>query len=236
MSTVPACYAYLVVERQRYPLGVPSEAKPPDSHEATPASGGDFPDRLRSTLDAAAKNAGYGSLERLMNSARTIARPTPSRAQHVRRLLDAGLVSEDNEISRMAESGVPDAAWEVLKAIDPDLGREQQLREPPPPPQRTSAARCIESWSLALHTSEGVVSFDVDPTQAPGDVLPLVLIAETLERLALERWTVVQVSEDRAIDDAASRSHVVRQRFLLCRWRAARSVDEQTGALAKPRW
>lgn len=89
-------YAYLVVERQRYPIEAASETNAPGSADAMSASAADdsFPDRLQGALDVAAKCAGYGSLERLMGSVRVRGRPAPSRAMHVKGLLNAGLLNE----------------------------------------------------------------------------------------------------------------------------------------------
>jgi hypothetical protein len=111
-----AHYAYLVVKRGRVALDQPSEKPVPSeksvSSQEAPiaATSGDFPDRVRNTLDAAAKSVGYGTLERLMGSTRTLGRPTPSRAAQVRRLVEAGLVSEDESVSKMVGGAVPDAA------------------------------------------------------------------------------------------------------------------------------
>jgi hypothetical protein len=226
-----AHYAYLVVKRGRVALDQPSEKPVPSeksvSSQEAPiaATSGDFPDRVRNTLDAAAKSVGYGTLERLMGSTRTLGRPTPSRAAHVRRLVEAGLVSEDESVSKMVGGAVPDAAWEILGAIHPDGGTGQPI------PKLSSASaegadgtrvrrhgrRFVDSWSLALHAGDGVTPIAADSADHFKSTLPLGLIAKTLETLASEGWSVVQVSEDRAIDDAASTSRVVQQRFLLRR-------------------
>lgn len=213
-------YAYLIVEQQRYPME-PAEnaraASTPDS-KSTGTAGDSFADQLRNALDAAAKSAGYGSLERLMSSVRMRGRSTPSRAEHVRGLVQAGLLEEDAEISRMVSGAVPDAAWDVFREIHPDRGRGQRIPKPPPrPPSQRAGGRVVDSWSLSVHASDGVTPIDIDPARTPGHELPVALIAKSLETLASEGWAVVHVSEDRAIDDSASTSHVVRQRILLCR-------------------
>jgi hypothetical protein len=205
-------YAYLVVERQRY-------AESPGWRDAASSTqiGGSFPDRLRGALDAAAKSAGYGSLERLLGSVRVWERPTPSRAERVQSLLDAGLLNEDAEISQMVNGAVPDSAWEILREIHAGSGRGQQIPEPATKASSPAKTRSIDSWGLAVHTASGVMPIDVDLAQAPGHALPVALIAQTLETLSSEGWAVVHVSEDRSIDDQASASHVARQRLLLRR-------------------
>lgn len=212
-------YAYLVIERQRYPVEPASEvnASGPDEAKTASAGGDQFPDRLRGALDAEAKFAGYGSLERLMGSVRVRGRSTPSRAVHVQGLLDAGLLNEDDAISAMVNGAVPDPAWAILGTIDPGRGRDQPIPEPGTRPGSQVRKRFIDSWSLSMHAGDGVTPIEVDPTQAPGGTLPVALIAQTLEALSSEGWAVAHVSEDRSIDDRASASHVVRQRLLLRR-------------------
>ncbi len=212
-------YAYLVVERQRYPIEAANEANASGSADAMSASAADdsFPDRLRGTLDAAAKSAGYGSLERLMGSARVRDRSTPSRAVHVQGLLNAGLLNEDAEVSQMVNGAVPDPAWEILGAIHPGRGRGQRIPEPGTKAPLQAKTRFIDSWSLSVHVDDGVTPIDVDPARAPGSALPVALIAQTLEALSSKGWAVVHISEDRSIDDRASASYVVRQRILLRR-------------------
>ncbi|HEX5375596.1 MAG TPA: hypothetical protein VFW48_05505 [Solirubrobacterales bacterium] len=208
-----ARYAYLVVERQRYPI----EADTPGSTVSASAVDDSFRDRLRGALDTAAKSAGYGSLERLMGSVRVRSRSTPSRAVHVQGLLDAGLLNEDAEISQMVNGAVPDPAWEILGAIHPGRGREQWIPKPGTKAPSQAKTRFIDSWSLSVHAGDGITPIDVDPIQAPGGALPVALIAQTLEELSSEGWAMVHISEDRSIDDRASASHVVRQRVLLRR-------------------
>lgn len=211
-------YAYFVVERQRYEIDAPGNAKAPGSGDTPAAAPNDsFPDRLRGALDAAAKSAGYGSLERLMGSVRVRGRSTPSRSAHVQSLLGAGLLNEDAEISQMVNGAVPDSAWEIFRAIQPAGGRGQRIPEPATKASSKAKTRLIDSWSLSLRAGDGITPIDVDPARAPGRELPVALIAQTLEALSTEGWAVVHVSEDRSIDDRASASHVVRQRILLRR-------------------
>ena len=212
-----ARYAYLVVERQRYPVEASNEARTAAPSNTPAAADGAFPDRLRDALDAAAKAAGYGSLKRLMGSVRVRGRLTPSRSAHVQGLLDTGLLDADAEISQMASGAVPDPAWEVLGAIHPGRGRGQRIPDPASKASSTARTRFIDSWSLSVRAGDGVTPIDVDPDRTPGRELPVALIARTLESLAAEGWDVVHVSEDRSIDDEASASHVVRQRILLRR-------------------
>ena len=211
-------YAYLVVEQKRYAVETPApnEAVPPALDEAADALVDTFPHRLRNALDGAARRAGYGSLTRLMRSPRTAELSTPNRAAHVQLLLNAGLLSEDHEVAGMTRGAVPDAIWEIVRAIRPDRGSDQSIPNvETPAPARRASTRFVDSWSLALHSSADARSIAIDPARAPGNTLPLPVIAETLDALASEGWSIVQISEDRAIDDAASISHVVRQRFLL---------------------
>jgi hypothetical protein len=221
LSLLPmtSCYAYLVVERKRYPIEAAGEANASGSANAksAPTADDSFPDRLRSVLDAAAKAAGYGSLDRLMGSVRVRNRSTPSRALHVQGLLNAGLLKEDAEISKMVNGAVPDPAWEILGAIHPGHGRGQRIPEPGTKAPLQAKTRFIDSWSLSVHADDGVTPIDVDPTRAPGSALPVALIAQTLEKLSSEGWAVVHISEDRSIDDQASASYVIRQRVLLRR-------------------
>jgi len=137
---------------------------------------------------------------------------------HVQGLLDAGLLNDDAEISQMVNGAVPDPAWAILGTIHPGRGREQPIPEPEARAPSQARTRFVDSWSLSIHTGDGVTApIDVDPTRVPGGALPVALIAQTLEALSSEGWTVVHVSEDRSIDDQASTSHVVRQRVLLSR-------------------
>lgn len=208
-----AHYAYLVIERQRYPTEVADKA--PTFGSGDRRAGGDaFPQRLRAALDAAAESDGYGSLERLLASVRVRGRSTPSRAAHVQGLLDAGLLSEDAEIAQMASGAVPDLAWEILGSVHPDRGHGQGV---PESRRAQSKTRFIDSWSLLVCTGDGVRTVDVEPTQTPGHELPIALIARTLDSLAAEGWEVVHISEDRSINDEASASRVDCQRVLLRR-------------------
>lgn len=219
-AQVTARFAYLVVERQRYVIDAQNTASAPDSEGTRSSITADdsFPDRLRQALDAAAKSAGYGSLERLLGSVRMQGRSTPSRAVHVQSLLSTGLLNEDAEISRMVNGAVPDSTWEILRAIRPADGQDQRIPEPEIIASSSRAKpRFIDSWSLSVHAGDGVTPIDVDPTRAPGDTLPIALIAQALEALSTEGWAVVHVSEDRSIDDRASASQVTRQRILLHR-------------------
>jgi len=209
-----AHYAYLVIERQRYPTEVADRAPTLDSGDGRAAAGDAFPHRLRAALDAAAESGGYGSLERLLGSVRVRGRSTPSRAAHVQGLLDAGLLSEDAEIAQMVRGAVPDLAWEVLGAVHPGRGPGQGIPEPRRAQPKT---RFVDSWSLSVRAGDGVKTVDVDPAQTPGHELPIALIAQTLGSLATEGWEVIHVSEDRSIDDKASASRVDCQRILLRR-------------------
>lgn len=206
-----ARYAYLVIERQRSPIGAMSDSDALGSADAMSASaaGDSFSNQLRGALDAAARSAGYGSLERLMESVRVRGRSTPSRTAHVRGLLDAGLLDEDAEISQMMNGAVPDPTWEILGAIHPDRGQGQRIPEVP--------SQAKMRWSLSLHAGDGVTPIDVDRTGTPGSALPIALIAQTLEALSSEGWAVVHISEDRSIDDQASASRVIGKRILLRR-------------------
>lgn len=162
--------------------------------DSTSAStGGDsFADQRRNALEAAAKSAGYGSLERLMSSVRVRGRSTPSRAEHVLSLVQAGLLKEDAEISQMASGAVPDAAWDVFSEVHPDRSRGQRIPKPPArPPSQRARARVMDSWSLSVHSGNGVTAIDVDPARAPEHELPVALIAKSLETLSLRqagRW------------------------------------------------
>lgn len=213
-------YGYLIVEQHRYPMEPAEKAGAESTADSTSAgtAGDSFADQLRNALDAAAKSAGYGSLERLMSSVRVLGRSTPSRAEHVRSLVQAGLLKEDAEISQMMSGAVPDPAWALFHQVHPDRGRGQRIPKPPARPASQGARdRVVDSWSLSVHASDGVTSIDIDPARTPGHELPVALIAKSLETLSVEGWAVVHVSEDRAIDDSASTSHVVRQRILLRR-------------------
>jgi hypothetical protein len=214
-------YAYLLVERQRYPVDAPGIAKAPtssgDARSATATADDSFSDRLRDALDAVAKSAGYGSLKRLMGSVRVRGKSAPSRAAHVQGLLNAGLLDNDAEISQMVSGAVPDSTWEILREINPARGRGQRIPEPATKDSSQAKTRFIDSWSLSLQAGDGVTPIDVDPARAPGSDLPLALIAQSLGALSAEGWTVLHVSEDRSIDDGASTSRVVRQRILLRR-------------------
>lgn len=211
-------YAYLVIERQRYPSEVADKTPTPESTDTPEAAQDAFPSQLRSALDNAARSAGYGSLERLLGSVRERNRSTPSRAAHVQGLLDAGLLNTDAQIVQMASGAVPDLAWEVLGVVHPGRGSSQQIPEPAQWAWRSHPmARSIDSWSLSIRTGNSTKTVDVDPAQAPGHELPVALIVQTLDSLATEGWEVVHVSEDRSIDDKASASQVDRQRVLLRR-------------------
>jgi hypothetical protein len=70
---------------------------------------------------------------------------------------------------------------------------------------------------LVFHTDDSTRVFSIDPTVFRGAELPIAAILGALNELANEGWSVVHTSEDRGIDDSASRSFVVRQRFLLRR-------------------
>ncbi|HJZ37126.1 MAG TPA: hypothetical protein VJ204_12730 [Solirubrobacterales bacterium] len=211
-------YAYLVVDRQRYEIHPPGHTEVSGSgDEPAVAPDDSFPDRLRSALETAAKSAGYGSLERMTESVRWSGRSTPSHSAHLQSLVDAGLLNEDAEISRMVNGTVPAPAWEILHAIQPGGGRGQRIPRPTTRPSRQAATRSVDSWSLSLRGDDGIRPIEVDPARTPGGELPVALIALTLEALSAEGWEVVHVSEDRSIDDEASISHVVRQRILLRR-------------------
>ncbi|HET7484650.1 MAG TPA: hypothetical protein VFJ64_04665 [Solirubrobacterales bacterium] len=210
-------YAYLAIEQRRYTRKASREAKWPGLRAAPSKDdhGESFPDRLRGALDAAAEWAGYGSLESWLG-VDVPRRPTPSRAEHVQGLLDAGLLNGDAEVSQIVNGTVPDFAWEILREVHADGDQDQQIPDPAVMSSR-SKTPFIDSWSFALHTGDGVTPIEIDPAQAPGHALPVALITQTLEALSSEGWMVVHISEDRSIDDGASASHVVRQRVLLRR-------------------
>jgi hypothetical protein len=215
-----ASYAYLIVAQKRYAIDPPGDTTPLEAGEEVPSTDATdpFPTRLRRALDTAARGAGYGSLQRLMGSVRVRELSTPHRAEQVQGLLGAGLLEGDAEVSQMANGAVPDPIWTVLREIQAGRGQDQPI---PGPPRKATLSkkktRFIDSWSLAMHSSAGVTPVEIEPAEAPGHTLPVALIARALEALSSEGWTVIQVSEDRSIDDAATTSWVVRQRFLLRR-------------------
>jgi hypothetical protein len=224
LETVRQSYAYLIVEQKLYV--VESEPEPGPVSESERDHGracarGTFPDQVRDALEESARQAGYSSVETMMLSPRTLALTTPTRAEHVRNLVAAGLLNEDDAAVQRLISAVPDAAWAILSAIDPARGASQAV----PWPDDGRATRLsrahmpgtVESWSLAVHKADAVVAIAVDPKRCPARVLPVPLILEALDSLGADGWTVVHVSEDRSINDAASTSFVVRQRFLLRR-------------------
>jgi hypothetical protein len=141
-------------------------------------------------------------------------RPTPSRAAALDRVVEAGLLAAEDAAELFPDRRIADPAWEILRSLDP--GAESF----PPPPGASSPASSttkVRSWSLELLTAEETSSFDIDPRAFPATRLPTRAILAALEELAADGWQVVQVSEDREIDEAASRNYVVAQRILLTR-------------------
>lgn len=207
-------YAYLVVEHHTYWVEPPVKAPPADSPSDTDHQL-PFALRLRQTLDVCGKYDGYGSLDAMLNSPRQRP-PQAARAEHVRRLVESGLLQQDGAVNRMLGGVVPEPAWKVLKEIEPEKGEHQ-----PVPVRRRREARTtaqgVRSWSMKLYESARETEFPVDHGTFPQSTLPLAAVLETLDQLAKDGWYVRSLSEDRSIADDASRSFVIRQRYLLAR-------------------
>lgn len=71
------------------------------------------------------------------------------------------------------------------------------------------------SWMLRFQQAEDVREFKIDPKKWPANALPAQEIIRALNALAGDGWRVIDVSEDRSINDDASRSFIVAQRYLL---------------------
>jgi hypothetical protein len=216
-------YGYLIVNRHTYK--VPRDLSPPiSSDEPLPhlPDGQGFEERLRVVLDLAAQNAAYGSLQALLSSPRSRSRRAPARAQHVRELVDAGLLARDQAVERMLDGAVPDDAWEILRQVTTQGGGSQPLpavRNPRHAPVQSprGTTRSVPSWTLQFNHAGEITLIDIDPMLVPGDILPLAEITGALDHLAADGWKVLDVSEDRAVNDDASASFVIGQRYLLVR-------------------
>ena len=77
--------------------------------------------------------------------------------------------------------------------------------------------REVHSWGLSIQIAGKVEDVAVDPQRLPASDVPTTAILKELDRLGNDGWTVVHVSEDRAINDDASKSSVTCQRYLLSR-------------------
>lgn len=171
-------------------------------------------------LDDFAKQSGYSSLEALLRSPKTAqAGPTPARSAHVRALVAAGLLDEDASVRLLVSGSVPDVAWRALGPVTPGRGPAQKLPQPEAATAQhvRTGPRTVASWSVTLHDRSETRTLAVDPLRWPQRALPIGVVLSALDALDGEGWTVLALSEDRAIDDTASVSRVVRQRYLLRR-------------------
>lgn len=218
-----ANHAYLLVRRHTYQL--PRKPTPPiSSDEPLPSSsaGKGFAERLRAMLDLAAQNAAYESLSALLSSPRSQSKKAPARAEHVRELVDAGLLARDQAVDQMIDGIVPDGAWEVLRQVTTQGGNSQAIptvgnpRDTRVQSPRTTT-RSVPSWMLQFNQAGEITLIDIDPLVVSGDTLPVGQITRALDRLAVDGWKVIDVSEDRAVSDDASASFVIEQRYLLVR-------------------
>lgn len=125
-------------------------------------------------------------------------------------------MEEDDVVAQLVEKSVPDAVWWVLHGVNAGGGDRQPI---PGFARETQTAKAlVNSWSVSLRSAHDVTEIPLDPLMYPeSNGLPIDLTLTTLDRLQTDGWSVVHVSEDRAIDDGASTSFVVRQRFLLHR-------------------
>lgn len=208
-------HAYLVVERHRYTSEPEASAGDPD------AVGSHFSARLRTILDTVARDEGYGSLERLLDSPRHNVVAAPARGAHTRALVQASLLTNDGPVSVLCRGVVPDPIWAVLRGVEPAKGFSQNM---PLPALRhrpqTNQSSSVDSWAVMLETAGTRRQLPLDPTTHPATRLPTAFVLDQLDRLASEeRWSVLHLSEDRGIDDDASASFVLRQRYLLRRQR-----------------
>jgi hypothetical protein len=200
-------HAYLVVERY---WGA-------SSHDDV-SSGAATAEQLATKLRAAVEREGYPSIAAFVESSAALEhKETPSRVLGVRRLFSEGLLDASDptvEVLREARA-IPETLWRVLRTVDPITHRlrpADSIGAPPRNPSRTI------SWAISLVDGDGKVTpLDLDPKHSPGSQLPVALIAKTLAYLERAGWTVLNLSEDRGVNDDASESFVVRQRYLLHR-------------------
>jgi hypothetical protein len=192
-----ASYCYLAVEEHTYklPVGERGQAGPPSG-----------PGLLKSALAALLGEPGYK--EHLAHM-----KETPGRAEALERIVEAGALGADDAEALFPDRRITDDAWAILRRHDPDA--------PPAPPPTPRAAgpefKEVRSWSLRILGAEDAAPIEIDPLAYPRRALPITAIVAALEELASDGWEVVHVSEDRGINDAADRSHVIAQRFLLAR-------------------
>jgi hypothetical protein len=190
-------YCYLVIEQ--HPYGVPRDEQ--EMAEMPPG-----PDSLVPALRAVLGEPGYAT--RLSHI-----RETPSRATALDRIVAAGFLEPDEAARLFPDGRITDRAWAILRPFDPEIGPPPARRDP----DRGSELKTVRSWSLRILGPADPTPIDIDPLAFPDNTLPLTAIVAALEDLAADGWAVVEVSEDRGIDDAAGRSHVVAQRILLSR-------------------
>lgn len=176
----------------------------------------ELPDRMCEVLARIASETGYAARLASMKT-------TPARAAHVKALVSAGAIHGQDVAGLLATDKVPDLVWQIVEKLEASRGRDQEIQLPAaertgsPLAAPATSVRQISSWSIRLMDANSETEFAVDPVRYPQKALPLDLIAHALATLRQEGWELVHTSEDRGVDDAASASFVVRQRFLLAR-------------------
>jgi hypothetical protein len=182
---------------------------------------GDARFKLRSHLLDDLQEVGRGEAHRRQRS--STRRSTP-RWERVRELIDSGHLLYDEAVATFPQKVVTDAQWELLSKVD--LAVRPDPREvpvgpvhvalpklPEVPPPRTALA-----WRLAHHRPGSSPRYLVEDGEGVfSDPFPVNAVAAALTILGQEGWDVVHASEDRGVDDRASRSRVVSARFLLRR-------------------
>jgi hypothetical protein len=142
---------------------------------------------------------------------------TPSRRLGVGRLFSEGLLDPtDPAVAPLRTARtIPESLWKVLRTVDPVSHTRRPVAAIGAPPLNDTRVR---SWAISFVDADGQVApFDLDPELTPGLQLPVPLIARTLDHLGKEGWRVLNLSEDRGVNDDASESFVLRQRYLLHR-------------------